>query len=79
MGVFLVPTVLALAARLPARWVLPVLAAHAVLSEVVQATLIPTRDGDVLDALADLLGVALGALVAGLWARRRSGAPVRRW
>ena len=41
-----------------------VFAAQAVLSEVVQALLLPHRSGDVLDVVADLTGVALGVLVA---------------
>ena len=38
----------------------------AVLSEVVQGLFLPHRSGDVLDAVADLTGVALGVLV-GTW------------
>lgn len=59
-------------AGLPVRPLAAVLVGHAVLSEVVQATLLD-RTGDVLDALADLTGLAL----AGLALRRRSdrGAP----
>jgi VanZ family protein len=55
----------ALLAGLPRRWVLGALALHAPLSEVVQATLLPSRDGDVWDAVADLTGVglALGAFL----------------
>ena len=47
-----------------------VLAVHAVLSEVVQATMLPGRSGDVADLVADLGGVAAGWL---LWRG------VRRW
>ncbi|MGG5259318.1 VanZ family protein [Phycicoccus avicenniae] len=83
LGVFLLPAALGLLAGLPARWVLGLLAGHAVLSEVVQALVLPARSGDPLDTIADLLGVALGALLARLpWVRRagrRSGAPVSRW
>ena len=55
----------ALLAGLPRRWVLALLALHAPVSEVVQATLLPSRDGDVWDAVADLTGVglALGAFL----------------
>jgi VanZ family protein len=54
-----------LLAGLPRRWVLTVLALHAPVSEVVQATLLPSRDGDVWDVVADLTGVglALGAFL----------------
>ncbi|NHC45271.1 VanZ family protein [Motilibacter aurantiacus] len=51
--------------RLPAAALLGVLGAHAVISEVLQGTLLPRRSGDVLDAVADVVGIALGALVAG--------------
>ena len=55
----------------PARWLLGALVANAVLSEVVQHWLLPQRDGDPFDALADLAGVALGAWAAS-WANRRT-------
>ncbi|HEU0102157.1 MAG TPA: VanZ family protein [Mycobacteriales bacterium] len=45
--------------------VLLLVCAYAPLSEVVQAALLPDRDGDWHDAVADLLGVALGWLLAG--------------
>ncbi|NHC12874.1 VanZ family protein [Motilibacter deserti] len=51
--------------RLPAGPLLGVLGAHAVLSEVLQGTLLPRRSGDVLDTVADVVGIALGALAAG--------------
>ena len=54
-----------------ARWrfggrpvVLAVLALYAVVSEVVQGVLMATRSGDPFDVVADLLGVALGWLLA---------------
>ena len=46
----------------------PLFAAHAVVSEVVQGALLPMRAGDPFDVLADLTGVALGVL---LWRLRR--------
>jgi VanZ family protein len=62
----------ALLAGLPRRWVLGVLVLHAPVSEVVQATLLPSRDGDVWDAVADLTGVglALGAFLVIVRMRR---------
>ncbi len=75
--VFFVPALLALAARLPARGVVALLATHAVVSEVVQGVVLTDRSGDPLDALADLAGVALAALV--WWLRRRSGRGPFRW
>ena len=52
---------LGLKVRLPARWLLGALVANAVISEVVQHYLLPQRDGNVFDAVADLAGVAVGA------------------
>ena len=61
--VFLVPVTVALLAG-AARWLVVVaFGAHAVVSEVVQAMLLPTRSGDVADAVVDLVGVALGVVV----------------
>jgi hypothetical protein len=60
--VFLVPTALALLAGFRPRVVVGVFAGHAVVSEVVQGVLLPSRAGDPLDVLADLTGVALGVL-----------------
>ena len=64
--VFLVPAALAVVAGFRRRAVVAVFAAQAVLSEVVQAVLLPHRSGDVLDAVADLTGVALGVLAGSL-------------
>lgn len=79
---FAVPA--ALARLLGARWVLGLLLVHAVVSEPLQHLLAPTRQLDPWDAAADLVGVALGWLLAGGLARRsgaRSGEPgrVRPW
>ncbi len=49
----------------PVTAVLVAVCAYAPLSEVVQAVLLPHRDGDWRDVAADLLGVALGWLAAG--------------
>jgi hypothetical protein len=64
--VFLVPVALAVVAGFRRRVVAAVFAAQAVLSEVVQGLFLPHRSGDVLDAVADLTGVALGVVV-GTW------------
>jgi hypothetical protein len=74
--VFAVPVLLLLLAGAPPRIVLAVLGTHAVASELLQGALLPHRSADPLDALADLVGVALGW---GLWrlaVRRRAS---RRW
>ncbi len=46
------------------RVLIPLLVAHAVLSEVAQAALLTQRSGDVADVLADLAGVVAGILLA---------------
>ncbi|MFL6152574.1 MAG: VanZ family protein [Ornithinibacter sp.] len=74
--VFLVPVALALVAGFRRRVVVAVFGAQAVVSEVVQATLLPHRSGDVLDAVADLTGVALGVLAGTVvlrWIGSRAG------
>ena len=60
-----------LLAGLPARWLAPGLAIHAVLSELIQHVLLPDRSGDPLDAVADLAGVLLGWYVASMITRHR--------
>ena len=78
--VFLVPVALALLAGFRRTVVVLVFVAQAVLSEVVQALLLPNRTGDLVDVVADLTGVALGVLVAlgvgRLLGRRRGRRPV---
>ena len=59
-----------LKAGVPARWLLGALVANAIVSELVQHYLLPQRDGDPFDALADLVGVALGAWLGARAARR---------
>jgi hypothetical protein len=61
-------------AGLPIGWVLLLSAVHAPLSEWIQAHFLPDRDGSVTDALADLAGVAIGALLP---VRRTSRDPER--
>lgn len=77
--VFLVPAALGvLVTRRP--WpVAGVLVGHAVVSEVVQASLLPLRSGDLRDALADTVGVALGVLLGLRLLRRWSGEGSARW
>jgi hypothetical protein len=59
-----------LRASLAARWWLPVVAAHAVVSEAVQHWLLPHRSGDPADVVADLVGVGIGFLAE--WRLRRA-------
>ncbi|WP_022920570.1 hypothetical protein [Ornithinimicrobium pekingense] len=65
---FAVPA--AVAALLGARWVVVALVVHAVVSEPLQSQLAPLRQPDVLDALADLAGIAVGVAVARALRRR---------
>ena len=53
-----------LRARVPATWLLPVLALHAGVSELVQDLLIPGRSGDRADVVADLVGILAGSALA---------------
>ncbi len=53
----------------PAGAGLGAVAAYAVLSEVVQASMLADRSGDAYDVLADLLGTAAGWLLARRLAR----------
>lgn len=71
--IFALPVIAGLLARLPALPLLGVLVLHAAVSEELQSALLPERDGSLPDTLADLLGVALGLLIAvGLgWRRER--------
>ena len=64
-----------LRAGLAARWLLPVLGAYAVASEVLQELLLSRRSGDPRDVVADLGGVLAGTLLArASWGRDRSRA-----
>jgi peptidoglycan/LPS O-acetylase OafA/YrhL len=54
------------------RWALGILALHAPVSELIQHFALPRRSGDVLDAVADLAGIALAATVYVVWSRRQS-------
>lgn len=65
---FAVPA--ALAVLLRARWLVPVLVLHAMVSEPLQQWLAPERRLDLWDAVADLVGIALGVWVAATVARR---------
>ena len=64
--VFLVPAAVALLAGLRPAAVVALFAAQAVVSEVVQGTLLPARSGNAVDVVADLVGIALGVILAAL-------------
>jgi VanZ family protein len=61
-------------AGLPPVWLILVCAVHGPVSEVIQGHFLPHRDGTVGDALADLTGTAIGALLP---IRRRAVPPGR--
>lgn len=77
-SVFLAPALLGLLAGIRPVALAPLLIAHAVMSELVQHFLLPGRAGDPWDAVADIVGIAIG-LSVGSWlllrARGRRGAP----
>lgn len=64
VGMFALVMATGVVAGVPPRVLAVVLLAHAVVSEVVQGALLPTRSGDVWDAVADVAGIGLGWLVA---------------
>ncbi len=68
--IFAAPALAALMLGIRARWALCILAAHAPISELIQHFLLPHRQGDVLDVMADLGGVLLGGLSYLVWNRR---------
>ncbi len=68
--IFAAPALGALMVGIRARWALGILAAHAPISELIQHALLPHREGDVLDVMADLVGILLGGLAYLVWDRR---------
>jgi hypothetical protein len=80
VGIFAAAAVTGVWVRLPVRWLVALLVVHAVASEFVQHWLLPNRSGDPVDAVADMVGVGLGAMVGvatarivGTWPHDRSG------
>lgn len=61
----------AVRAGVPARWILGLLLAQAVVSELVQGFFMPHRSGDPWDVAADLVGSLIGTLI-GVRTSRRS-------
>lgn len=64
LALFAVVAFLGAWAGVPTGWLVGLLLAQAVASEVVQAQLLDRRGGDLLDLAADLAGIALGLLTA---------------
>jgi len=69
--IFAAPALAALMVGIRARWALGILAVHAPVSELIQHFALPHRAGDVLDVMADLVGVAVGGLAFVVWSRRQ--------
>lgn len=76
-AVFAAVTVAGLRAGLSPVPVLGLGLVHAAVSELLQHAVLPGRSGDPFDVVADVVGVALGALLARRLDRRpvRAGAP----
>ena len=72
---FAVPTVVGVLA-VRRWWPAYLLVLHAPLSEALQAGWLPGRSGTVADAVADLVGVALGSALAAFALRRWSGVTI---
>ena len=64
LGIFAVVVIAGARAGVPLSWLVGVLAVHAVSSELVQHWFLANRAGDPADVAADLVGVAIGAVVA---------------
>lgn len=73
VGVFLAPALLGLLAGLRPVVLAPLLIAHAVASELVQHFLLPGRAGDPWDAVADIVGVAVGLALGSALLLRTAG------
>lgn len=71
---FAVVAYLGVRVGIPVRWLVGVLAAHAVVSEFVQHQLYAWRSGDPFDTLADLAGLALGTWLGQRAVRSTNGA-----
>ena len=63
-GSFALATGFTLLARLPWVPVVLLMVGHAIASEVIQGLFMETRSGDTADAVADIIGIAFGALAA---------------
>jgi hypothetical protein len=63
LAIFALVAATALWARVPLAWLVGLLVAHAVSSELVQHWLLVNRSGDPADVAADLVGVAVGVFV----------------
>lgn len=71
ISIFAGPALAALMAGISAPWVFGILVMHAPLSELIQHFALAHRGGDVFDLMADLAGIALGAVAYLVWNRRQ--------
>lgn len=76
VAVFALVMSTAMLARFNVRVLVVILVGHLVMSELVQHYLLPERSGDVGDAVADAVGIALG-WVMGRWLVPQEPAPDR--
>jgi VanZ family protein len=77
VAIFAAVAVAGLRARVPLSWLVGLIAVHAVSIELVQHWLLANRTGDPADVAADLVGVALGVVVAWRLAARTAVAATR--
>lgn len=71
--IFLAPALLGVLAGIRPVVLAPLLIAHAVASEVVQHVALPGRGGDPWDAVADIVGVAIGLAIGSALLLRADG------
>ncbi len=71
---FGVVAVLGVRAGIPVRWLAAGLAVQAVLSEIIQGTLLASRGAEAWDVVADACGIVLGLWLGQAWARRSDAA-----
>lgn len=74
-GIFALLVLTGLRAGLAPGWFLPAVLAHAAISELVQATLLSARAGDLADAVADAAGTVLGYVAYRRWPGREISSP----
>jgi uncharacterized membrane protein HdeD (DUF308 family) len=68
---FAAPAVAGLLAGVRPAYLIAALAVHAPVSELLQHFALQNRSGDAWDAVADLVGVALGVTLAVVWRARQ--------
>ncbi len=76
-AVFALATYALAAAGVPLGWVVGLMSAHAVVSELIQHRVLADRAGEPADVVADLVGVVIGVLLVRIRRRPRRASP--RW